>query len=64
MFPYSSRSVTAEFQRVHNELGTENLRHHDLRDERASRLFEAHYVIEEVAQVTGHRNLNYSYLGN
>ena len=58
IFPYNSRSVTAGFQRVRNELGIEDLRYHDLRREGASRLFERGYSIEEVAQVTGHRNLN------
>ncbi|HCE1985944.1 TPA: site-specific integrase [Vibrio parahaemolyticus] len=58
IFPYNSRSVTAGFQRVRKSLGIEDLRYHDLRREGASRLFEAGYSIEEVAQVTGHRNLN------
>lgn len=58
IFPYNSRSVTAGFQRVRNDLGIEDLRYHDLRREGASRLFEAGFSIEEVAQVTGHRNLN------
>ena len=58
IFPYNSRSVTAGFQRVRNALGIEDLRYHDLRREGASRLFEKGYSIEEVAQVTGHRNLN------
>ncbi|MEX5371720.1 tyrosine-type recombinase/integrase [Klebsiella pneumoniae] len=58
IFPYNSRSVTAGFQRVRNALGIEDLRYHDLRREGASRLFEAGFSIEEVAQVTGHRSLN------
>ncbi len=58
IFPYNCRSVTAGFQRVRNSLGIEDLRYHDLRREGASRLFERGYGIEEVAQVTGHRNLN------
>jgi integrase len=58
IFPYNSRSVSAGFQRVRNDLGIEDLRYHDLRREGASRLFEQGYSIEEVAQVTGHRNLN------
>lgn len=58
IFPYNSRSVTAGFQRVRNSLGISDLRYHDLRREGASRLFEKGYSIEEVAQVTGHRNLN------
>lgn len=58
IFPFNSRSVTAGFQRVRNSLGITDLRYHDLRREGASRLFEKGYSIEEVAQVTGHRNLN------
>ncbi len=58
IFPYNSNSVTAGFQRVRNDLGIEDLRYHDLRREGASRLFEAGFSIEEVAQVTGHRSLN------
>lgn len=58
IFPYNSTSVTAGFQRVRTALGIEDLRYHDLRREGASRLFEAGFSIEEVAQVTGHRSLN------
>ncbi|MGR5308163.1 site-specific integrase [Vibrio mediterranei] len=58
LFPYNPRSVTAGFQRVRNRLKINDLRYHDLRREGASRLFEKGYSIEEVAQVTGHRNLN------
>ena len=58
VFPYNERSVAAGFQRVRNELGIEDLRYHDLRREGASRLFEKGYSIDEVAQVTGHRNIN------
>tara|TARA_R110001592_G_C13121800_1_gene745857 strand:- start:681 stop:1760 length:1080 start_codon:yes stop_codon:yes gene_type:complete len=58
IFPYNPRSVSAGFQRVRNDLGITDLRYHDLRREGASRLFEQGYSIEEVAQVTGHRNLN------
>lgn len=58
IFPYNPKSVTAGFQRVRNKLGITDLRYHDLRREGASRLFEKGYSIEEVAQVTGHRNLN------
>lgn len=58
IFPYISSSVTAGFQRVRSALGIEDLRYHDLRREGASRLFEAGFSIEEVAQVTGHRSLN------
>ncbi len=58
IFPFNSRSVTAGFQRVRNELGIIDLRYHDMRREGASRLFEKGYTIDEVAQVTGHRNIN------
>lgn len=58
IFPYNPKSVTAGFQRTRNALGIEDLRYHDLRREGASRLFEAGFSIEEVAQVTGHRSLN------
>ena len=57
IFPYNSSSVTAGFQRVRNILGIADLRYHDLRREGASRLLEQGFSIEEVAQVTGHRNL-------
>ncbi|UIP27671.1 site-specific integrase [Photobacterium sp. TLY01] len=58
IFPYNSKSVSAGFQRIRSKLGIEDLRYHDLRREGASRLFEQGFSIEEVAQVTGHRNLN------
>lgn len=58
IFPYQATSVTAGFQRVRNKLGIKDLRYHDLRREGASKLFELGYGIEDVAQVTGHRNLN------
>lgn len=57
IFPYKPYSVTAGFQRVRNSLGINDLRYHDLRREGASRLLEQGFSIEEVAQVTGHRNL-------
>jgi integrase len=58
VFPFNSRSVSAGYQRVRNSLGIEDLRYHDLRREGASRLFEKGYHVDEVAQVTGHRNIN------
>ncbi|MBL4761244.1 MAG: site-specific integrase [Gammaproteobacteria bacterium] len=58
IFPYNNTSVSAGFQRVRDQLDIEDLRYHDLRREGASRLFEAGYKIDEVAQVTGHRDLN------
>lgn len=62
VFPYNSRSVTAGFQQVRNQLGIEDLQYRDLRREGASRLFEAGFSIEEVAQVTGHRSLTVLWL--
>lgn len=57
IFPYNPKSVSSAFQRVRNKLGIKDLRYHDLRREGASRLFEANYRIEEVAQVTGHKDI-------
>ena len=58
IFPYNEKSVTAGFQRVRNKLGINDLRYHDLRREGASRLFEKGFTVEQVAQVTGHRDIN------
>ena len=58
IFPHNPRSVTAAFQRCRNSLGIQDLRYHDLRREGASRLFELGFKIEEVASVTGHRDLS------
>ena len=58
VFPFNSRSVTQTYRQVRDALGIEDLRYHDLRREGASRLFEAGFTIEEVAQVTGHKSLN------
>ena len=57
IFPYISRSVSAGFTRVCESINIEDLHYHDLRREGASRLFEAGFSIEEVAQVTGHKSL-------
>ncbi len=61
IFPFNSRSVSSGFQRVRDDLDIKDLRYHDFRREGASRLFEAGYKIDEVAQVTGHRDLNTLY---
>ncbi|MGX1957016.1 tyrosine-type recombinase/integrase [Serratia proteamaculans] len=58
VFPFSIRSITQAYRQVRDTLGIDDLRYHDLRREGASRLFEAGFSIEEVAQVTGHRSLN------
>jgi integrase len=57
IFPYKATSVSAGYQDVRNELAIKNLRYHDFRREGASRLFEKGYTIEQVAQVTGHKDL-------
>ncbi|WP_318454839.1 site-specific integrase [Photobacterium leiognathi] len=57
IFPYNPKSISTGFQRVRNKLGIVDLRYHDMRREGASRLFEMGFSIEEVAQVTGHKDL-------
>ncbi|SMB46922.1 Site-specific recombinase, phage integrase family [Serratia proteamaculans] len=58
IFPFNEKSISAAFVQVKEKVGVEDLRYHDLKREGASRLFEAGFSIEEVAQVTGHKNLN------
>ncbi|NKX19329.1 site-specific integrase [Alteromonadaceae bacterium A_SAG3] len=58
IFPVNPRSVTAGFQRACKKLGIVDLRYHDLRREAATRLIESGYTVEEVATVTGHKDLN------
>lgn len=58
IFPYNERCVSGAFRHVRNKHGIADLRYHDLRREGASRLFELGFGVHEVAQVTGHRNLN------
>ena len=58
IFPYEEKSVGARYTKAKKKLGIADLRFHDLRREAASRLFEAGYQIHEVAQVTGHKDLN------
>ena len=57
IFPFKQKRISIVFGEERNKLGIKDLRYHDLRREGASRLFEAGFVIEEVAQVTGHRSL-------
>ncbi|MEZ2895238.1 tyrosine-type recombinase/integrase [Providencia rettgeri] len=57
IFPYNATSISKGVRTVRKSLGIEDLRYHDLRREGASRLFEAGFSIEEVAQVTGHKSL-------
>ena len=58
IFPYNSRSISAAWQRVSENLGIEDLHYHDLRAESAIRLFIAGYNIVEVSKITGHKDLN------
>lgn len=57
IFPYNPKSIGSGFRSVRKKLGIKELTYHDLRREGASRLFERDYRIEEVAQVTGHKDL-------
>lgn len=57
IFPYKSASVSAGFHVARDKLGIQDLHYHDLRREGASRLLEQGFAIEEVARVTGHKNL-------
>ncbi len=61
IFPYNSRSISAGWQRVRDNLGIKNLRYHDLRREAASRLIEEGYDITTVAKITGHKDINVLY---
>lgn len=57
IFPFRHKRISIVFGEERDKLEIQDLRYHDLRREGASRLFEAGFVIEEVAQVTGHRSL-------
>lgn len=54
IFPYNDKSISSAFTRACKVLGIEDLHFHDLRHEATSRLFEAGYQIQEVAQFTLH----------
>jgi len=58
IFPYKMKSVSAAFERAVKALGIADLCFHDLRHEGTSRLFEAGYLIQETAIVTGHKSWN------
>lgn len=58
VFPFKGKSITQTFRQERDLLGIQDLRYHDLRREGASRLFEAGFSLEEVAQVTGHKSLS------
>lgn len=55
-FPHNPKSISAAFTRACHVLGIADLRFHDLRHEATSRLFEAGYSIQEVAQFTLHES--------
>ncbi|XUA17752.1 tyrosine-type recombinase/integrase [Citrobacter sp. OP27] len=57
IFPYNSPNISQVFSAVKSKFGIVDLRYHDMRREGASRLFEMGFSVEEVAQVTGHKNL-------
>ncbi|WP_260863372.1 tyrosine-type recombinase/integrase [Citrobacter sp. Marseille-Q6884] len=58
LFPYKSKTISAQFAIMCKKVGVTGLRYHDLRREGASRLFEMGFSVEDVAQVTGHKNLH------
>lgn len=57
VFPYKPNTITEIFRRTRDKLNIPDIRFHDMRREAASRLFELGFSVEEVAQVTGHKNL-------
>lgn len=57
IFPYKSKTISQAYRQERDKLNIVDLRYHDLRREGVSRLFEAGFSIEEVAQVSGHRSL-------
>lgn len=57
IFPYNRMTITVRFIKARKDLNIPDIRFHDMRREAASRLFEHGFSIEEVAQVTGHKNL-------
>ncbi|MGI9274320.1 MAG: tyrosine-type recombinase/integrase [Endozoicomonas sp.] len=57
IFPYNSRSISQIFNNHRSKLHINDLRYHDLRREGISRLIEMGYSVEEVATVSGHKNL-------
>lgn len=57
IFPYNGKSIGYGFARTCKELDIPDLRYHDLRREGASRLMEMGFSLEEVSEVTGHKDL-------
>lgn len=58
IFPYNRKSISTIFNNHCKKLEIANLRYHDLRREGISRLVEMGYGVEEVATVSGHKNLS------
>jgi integrase len=56
IFPYVHKSAGTAFTRAVRDLKIEDLHFHDLRHEGTSRLFEAGFLIQQVALVTGHKD--------
>lgn len=56
IFPLTAKAMSANFTRSCKLLGIQDLHFHDLRHEATSRLFEAGYQIQEVAQFTLHES--------
>lgn len=57
IFPYNEKTISSIFPRACQALGIDDLHFHDLRHEGISRLFEQGYRIEQVALVSGHKNI-------
>lgn len=57
IFPYVAKSITNIFRAHVKRLEITDLRYHDLRREGISRLIELGFSVEEIATVSGHKNL-------
>lgn len=57
IFPYNPKTVSQLFQDIKVNVNLKDVRLHDSRRESASRLFELGLSVEDVAQVTGHKNI-------
>lgn len=56
IFPYCAKSCGASYTRAKKQLGIKDLRLHDNRREKISRMFEEGYSVPEVAKLSLHRN--------
>lgn len=57
IFPFNANTVGSIFPRACQKLGIVDLHFHDFRHEGISRMFEQGYRIEQVALVSGHKNI-------